>query len=109
MGGEHEEARPSHAIRSSSMPNDAVRNLSTRSSIPPIFCDGLGERLPGGSLKLNGQRGWQIMVISPRGVGFCGERGVVSRFSVEGKAGQGRGLSLGILLGVLLLALVLAL
>src|SRR5215210_831137 len=43
MGGEHEEASPSHAIRSSSMPNAAVCNLSTWSSIPTIFRSGMGE------------------------------------------------------------------
>src|SRR5215216_3030718 len=46
-GGKQAEARPSHAIRSSAIPNDAVSNCSTLRSIPTIFRIGLGEGLRG--------------------------------------------------------------
>src|SRR5215216_398181 len=46
-GGKQAEARPSHAIRSSAIPNDAVSNLATLRSIPAIFGTWLGEELRG--------------------------------------------------------------
>jgi hypothetical protein len=42
MGAAQDEARPSHATRSSSISNDAVPSFSTSSSIPPAHRSRMG-------------------------------------------------------------------